>query len=457
MTMLSNTQIRFVKATIFARTAVLAFGILAGFSLPAAAETEETPDYASMSLSGDSGGKRSAAWRAGWAWDATLKIDALRHRGGATPGGGVMSNLDLRLKADLAKTAGWEHATAYLHVLDNRGASINSRHTGSLMGVSNIEAPDPTTTVFHAWLQQNFFDDQFSLLAGLYPVDSEFFTMESASLLIHPSFGALADLALTHGPSIFNHSSFGLRAKWLSADRTLYAMGSLLDGFPASDPEHPALIPNRFNRGHGAFVITEMGWLPDERGHVFEPTEPVSILQTPALVGHEKYTGTSKYAVGLWRYGNHIPDQFEVDANGDPLQSRSQGAYLLAERTLFDLGTAGRDFTTFIRYSASDGSSTSLDNVWNVGARLRGPMASRPNDALAIGWTRSRLAPKYRAAYAASGTDTADSEEMLEITWRAALTPWFALQPVLQAIQHPGGAATTPRATILGARIEVVI
>lgn len=450
-------RIQFTWTLMVTRTSALALGLLAAFSLPAAAETEETPDYAGMSLSGDWGGKRSAAWRAGWAWDATLKIDALRHRGGATPGGGVMSNLDLRLKADLAKTAGWEGATAYLHVLDNRGASINARHTGSLMGVSNIEVPIPTTTVFHAWLQQNFFDDQFSLLAGLYPIDSEFFAMESASLLIHPSFGAPADLALTHGPSIFNHSSFGLRAKWVSADRTLYAMGSLLDGFPASDPAHPTFTPNRFASGHGAFTIAEMGWLPEERGHVFEPTEPVDILQTPALVGHEKYGGTSKYAVGLWRYGNHVPDQFDVDANGDPLQTRSQGAYLLAERTLFGLDAAGRDFTAFVRYSTSDGNSTAFDNMWNIGARLRGPIASRPNDALAIGWTRSHLAPKYRAAQAAAGTDTAASEEMLEITWRAALTPWFALQPVLQAIWHPGGAVNAPRTTILGARIEIAI
>jgi porin len=450
-------RIQFTWTLMATRTSALAIGLLAAFSLPAVAQTEETPDYANMSLSGDWGGERSAAWRAGWAWDATLKIDALRHRGGATAGGGIMSNLDLRLKADLAKTAGWAGATAYLHVLDNRGASINARHTSSLMGVSNIEVPVPTTTIFHAWLQQNFFDDQFSLLAGLYPIDSEFFVVESASLLIHPAFGALADLALTHGPSIFNHSSFGLRAKWLSADRTLYAMGALLDGFPASDPAHPTFTPNRFASGHGAFAIAEMGWLPEERGHVFEPTEPVNILQTPALVGHEKYTGTSKYAFGLWRYGNRVPDQFDVDADGDPLQSRSQGAYLLAERTLFDLGAAGRDFTAFARYSTSDGDSTALDKMWNIGARLRGPIASRPHDALVVGWTRSHLAPKYRAAQAAAGADTADSEEMLEITWRMALTPWFALQPVVQAIRHPGGAAGAPRATILGARIEIAI
>jgi len=448
-----------MKSVIYAcgATIAAAFCLISPGAIAAADEPEETPDYASMSLSGDWDGKRSAAWRAGWAWDAALKIDALRQHGGATQGGGIMSNLDLRLKVDLSKTADWEGTTAYLHVLDNRGASINARHTGSLMGVSNIEVPLPTTSVFHAWLQQNFFNDQFSLLAGLYPIDSEFFAMESASLLIHPSFGAPADLALTHGPSIFNHSSFGLRAKWLSADRTLYAMDSLLDGFPASDPEHPTLTPNRFASDHGAFVIAEMGWLPDEHGHVFEPTEPIKILQTPVLVGHEKYGGTSKYAIGLWRYGNHVPDQFDVDANGDPLQTRSQGAYLLAERTLFDFGTAGRDFTAFARYSTTDGNSTALDNIWNIGARLRGPISSRPNDTLVFGWTRSHLAPKYRAAQTDAGINTAASEEMLEITWRMALTPWFALQPAIQAIQHPVGAAMAPHATIIGARIEIAI
>ena len=368
-----------------------------------------------------------------------------------------MGNLDLRLKADLAKTAGWEGATAYLHVLDNRGASINAKHAGSLMGVSNIEVPVPATTVFHAWLQQNFFDDRFSLLAGLYPIDSEFFAIESANLLIHPSFGAPADLALTHGPSIFNHSSFGLRAKWLSANRSLYAMGSLLDGFPASDPAHPTLAPNRFAGSHGAFSIAEIGWLPAERNHAFDLTEVGRVPATPALADHEKYAGVSKYAVGFWRYSDRVPDQFDVDAYGDPLQSRSQGAYLLAERTLFGLGTAGRDFALFSRYSASEGNSTSLDKMWNIGARLHGLVADRPNDALVIGWTISRLAPKYRAAQAVTGADTADSEKMLEITWRASLTPWFALQPVLQAIRHPGGAATAPRATILGVRIEIAI
>lgn len=416
---------------------LLAAGIalLATLAPMLAGASEAGPDYAKASLSGDWGGSRTAAWHAGWAWDAALKVDTLRSRGGMAAGGRSMSHLDLRLKADLARIADWDGVTAYLNVLDNRGAGINTRQTGSLMGVSNIEVPVPTTRMFHAWLQQNFLDDQFSLLAGLYPIDSEFFAMDSAGLLLHPSFGTPADFALTRGPSIFNNSSFGFRGKWQSDDRTVYAMGALMDGIP-NDPARPRQTAIRFARGDGAFVIAELGWMPN-------------------IVGHENSGRVSKYAFGLWRYGNRVPDQLDADANGAPLQRRSQGTYLLAERTLLGFGDAGRDLTAFGRYSISDGNSTPIDRMWNLGLRLRGPVAGRPEDALVIGWTHARLASKWRTVQAATGTDTAAREEELEISWRGALTPWLALQPNLQSIRHPGGGANAPRATVLGLRVEI--
>ena len=421
------------------------------FALPLAAQTEEPPDYAGATLSGDWGGNRSAAWRAGWSLDGALKIDSMQNRGGGSRGSRSMSNLELRAKADLGKVVGWEDATAYLHVLDNRGTGINAQHTGSLMGVSNIEVPVPTTRIFHAWLQQNFFEDQFSLLAGLYPIDSEFFTMDSASLLIQPPFGTPADLALTRGPSIFNNASFGLRAKWQSADRTRYLMAAVLDGMP-NDPDKPKRTAIRFDQGDGIFSIAEFGWMPLEYGHAFEPTDPARTLPSPAVVAHEKYGGLSKYAIGFWRYSTHMPDLLD-----DNTKRRSQGAYALAERTLFSLGETGRDFTVFARYSRSDGDSTALDRISNLGVRLRGPLASRPNDVLMIGWAQSRLSPKYRTAQSAAGTDTANREESLEVTWRAALTPYFALQPVAQSIRNPGGASSAPRANILGLRVEITL
>jgi porin len=312
-----------------------------------------------------------------------------------------------------------------------------------------------TTRLFHAWLQKGFLDDRFSVLAGIYPIDSEFFTMDSAATLLHPAYGTPADLALTNAPSVFNNAAFGIRAKWLSENREFYAMGALMDGVP-NDPARPKATAIRFARGDGAFVIGEVGWMPLETGHTFEPVDPSRVRQQPEMAAHEKYGGLSKYAIGFWRYGNRVPDQFDVDANSTPLQRRSQGGYLLAERTLFSLGgEAGHDVTAFGRYAFSSGHSIAIDRMWNLGLRVRGPLASRPDDSLAIGWTRSRLAPKWRAVQAAAGADTASAEKAFEITWRAAITPWLALQPNLQHVRHPGGASAARNATLIGARIEL--
>jgi len=430
-------------------------GWLAALALPAAAEAEAAPDYAKSTLLGDWSGSRGELWQRGIALEAGLKVDSLHNRGGATAGSQTVSHLELKLRADLDKLLGWSDAVAYLNTDTDSGAGINARRTGSLMGVSNIEVPVPTTRLFHAWVQKGYLDNRFSVLAGLYPIDSEFFTMDSAATLLHPAFGTPADLALTNAPSVFNNAAFGIRAKWLAENRDWYAMGALMDGVP-NDPARPKATAIRFAPGDGAFVIGEIGWMPLEFGHLFEPVDPSSVRPTPGLLAHEKYGGLSKYALGLWRYGNRVADQVDVDAGGDPLQRRSQGGYLLAERTLFSLGAeAGRDLTAFGRYAFSSGHSTAIDRMWNLGVRLRGPFAGRPDDSVAIGWTHGRLAPKWRAVQAAAGAGTPSAEQSVEITWRIAVTPWLALQPDAQHIRHPGGASTARNATLIGARAEI--
>ena len=68
-------------------------------------------------------------------------------------------------------------------VVGQQGGKFNARHVGSWLGVSNIEVPTNTTKVLHGWLQKNFNDGRVSLLAGLYPIDSEFSVLDSAGVL----------------------------------------------------------------------------------------------------------------------------------------------------------------------------------------------------------------------------------------------------------------------------------
>ena len=417
---------------------------------------EEVPDFAGATLSGDWGGRRSEAWQSGWAFDGTVTVDALRNRGGQRNGGGAMTNIDLRATADLEKLAGWTGATAYVNVLYSGGSRVNASYTGSLMGVSSAEVQVPTARLFQAWIQQNFLNEQFSLLAGIYPIDSEFFAVESASLLIHPAFGPPGDLALTHVPSVFNTAAPGLRAKWLSADRTLYGMAAVVNGV-AGDPGDPKAYFFKASSGGGAFVIGEFGWKPREAGITLHPVEPLDTVPTEPLYEHEKFTGEGKYALGLWRYSKPPPEQYAVDANGDPAQDHAQGGYVLAENTLFGLGEKGRDVSAFARYSWSNGLATAIDRTWNVGVRVRGPLASRPDDVLVIGAVYGGLSSGYRLTQAADGNLTAASENVIEVGWRAAITRYFSLQPVAQWIRHPGGGAETERATVLGVRMQLVL
>jgi porin len=420
----------------------------------AAPAAEAITDYAADTLSGDWGGLRSRLHRAGYATEFIWKIDALS-RGNGNRGDEVMGNLDSKLKIDLERIAGWKDTTAFIHIVGQQGGKFNARHVGSVLGVSNIETPVNATKLFHAWLQKNFADGRFSLLAGLYPIDSEFSVLDSAGVFVQPPYGASAELALSRGPSVFNTSSFGLRAKAVWAEQTLYAQAALLDGVPG-DPNDPRGTHVKFAKGDGSFAIAEFGWLPAEHGHAFERTQPDDVPQSPVMVAHERFESLSKYAAGVWRYTAKADDLFAVDGDGNPLRRPSWGTYLLAERTLFRLdGDPLRRLSVFGRYSLTDGRSSQLRDALNLGLNLKGPLAARPDDVFGIAYTRGRNSRAWRDAQEAAGIATTTAEDAVEITYRAQISRKLYVQPLWQRIHHPGGAQSAPNADILGLRLEL--
>ena len=405
---------------------------VSGFAL---AGEDGSPDFAADTLSGDWGGARTAAAKRGFLFEGLARIDALRNRGGIRNGGRHVTHLDLKLKMDLEKAVGWSGGSAMLNVMHDGSWGPNAQLVGGQMGVSNVEVNAPTTTrLFQAWLQQSLFDDRLAVLAGLYPIDSEFFTVDSAGVFLGPQYGTPADLALTRGPSIFNNSAFGVRAKW-SVAKTVYAMGAVLDGIP-NDPARPRVTAIRFAKGDGSFSIGELGWLPE--------------------ADNEKFKGHAKLAIGAWGYSAKVNDQRDTDAAGNPLQRYQRGGYLLGERTLARLGGSDERYLSgFARYTWTDGDSTAVKDSLNLGLHAKGPVASRPDDIVGFAWTRAGMSRKWRDVQAVPG-DTKASESALELTYRYAVTPFFAIQPNYQYIKHPGGAAA-PSAKLIGVRVDLVI
>ncbi len=416
------------------RTLITAFSCLA-VATPVLAGDEPPPNFAEDTLTGDWGGNRSAAAKKGFEFEGLARIDALRNRGAISNGSRHISHLDFKLTMDLEKAAGWNGGSAMINVVSDGGWGPNARHVGAQMGVTNVEVGAPTTTrLFQAWLQQSFLDDRLALLAGLYPIDSEFFTMDSAGVFIGPQYGTPADLAQTRGPSIFNNSAFGLRAKW-NITKSIYAMGAVLDGIP-NDPARPKRTAIRFAKDDGSFSIGEFGWLPEAE--------------------NEKFKGHAKAAIGLWGYSTKVNDQRDLDAAGNPLQRSQRGGYILGERSLVNLGGEQERFiSAFARYTWTDGNSTPVKNSVNLGLHVKGPVASRPDDVLGFAWSRAGMSQKWRDVQAVPG-DTKSGEDVLEITWRVAVTPWLAIQPNYQQMRNPGGGSA-PKAKLIGARIDVTL
>lgn len=403
------------------------------------AYAEEGDDYAGTTLSGDWSGVRSRWAAAGVNVELGFKADVFRNRGALGNAGQTMWQLDARIHGDLDKLFGWNGMSAYVQILNDRGGRSNGRHVGSFMGVSNLEVDPASARLFHAWIQKEAFDGQLSALIGLYPIDSEFQVIDSAGMFSHPAYGPTADISMTRGPSIFPVSAFGLRLRGQSEDGSIYVQGALLDGVPG-DPAQPKGTHVRFRDGDGSFGIIEAGLR----------SVTAKDAKTPAPPG--------KLAIGVWGYSARVPDLVDVDGNGDPLNRHSRGAYLLGEREVWRIdGDPGRGLTAFVRYSGTDGDSTEIRRALNLGARVIGLFAGRPDDALGIAYTRANIGEKFRQAQAAAGVAATSFEDALEIGYRVQVNKWLVVQPLAQRIRHPGADQSVPNSTLLGARIEVAL
>jgi porin len=410
------------------------FAIALSTSCVAAAET---PDYDANTLTGGWNGLRAEQSARGWDWELGVRVDQMSVvHGGLKRGGRPASHVDFKLKADLEKIAGWSGTTALVNLLDDRGGKVNGDYVGSLLGVTNIEVPVATSRLFQAWIQKEWAEGQWSLLTGLYPIDTEFMVLDSAGVFIQPNYGALADLAMSQGPSIFNNSAFGLRGKWASADRSLYMQAAVLDGIPG-DPDHPVGTRVKFAADDGVMAIMEIG-------------------HQPAAESSEADPGFAKYALGLWSYSTRTDDLVDVDGAGNPVKRRSVGWYALAEKTLVK-GTAIGDISAFARYSQNDGNSIPIEHAINLGLHLKGPFKGRENDVAGLGYSSAIISDKYRTFLRGEGIASNSVEDAWELTYRYQVNGWLALQPAFQYIRHPGADQSVGDAKIIGLRLDIAL
>ena len=349
-------------------------------------------------------------------WEAAATVDTL-HVG--TPSfTSVLGHVDVRANGDAGRLFGWPATSFRVEALADYGGKPNGR-AQTLQGLSNIEVKRNATRLYAAWLQHDF-SAQVDALAGLYDLNSEFYSTEAASLLIHPAFGIGSELSQTgrNGPSIFPNLGAAVRVRARAPDGH-YAQAALIAA-TAGDPAHPGRTVVRISRREGALVVAEAGWqqaADSERG-----------------AGH--------WGIGAWSYTEPVP---RLDGIG---RGRNTGVYALGQSLLHDFG--GERIVGFARAGIAAASVNAIDCALDAGVLVQRAHPDAGPRAWVVGLALARLGRGDIDAQARGGASLSRTEATLEVGARWRLGASLTVQPLLQHVTHAGGRPGS--ATVVGAR-----
>lgn len=405
---------------------------LACFASSAIAEEEKSPEWNAQTLTGDWGGTRSNLYNKGINLEFTHKSDVMDNvSGGIKRGAAWMGHTEARMKMDMEKLLGWDATSAYIHYHSQLGSKFNRDYVGSFIGVDNIETGVNTAQFYHAWVQKNFSGDSLSVLAGLYPIDSEFYVTDTSGVFIQPPYGPGNELSQSgqNGPPIFPIGALALRVKYTPPSKNFYVQGAVTDGVPG-DPNNLRGTHIQLNKGDGTLSIVELGYTPQ---------------------GNEESESFNKTAIGFWRYTARFDDLIDVDAAGNPLRRISKGAYFLAERTLMvKKEQPSQGLSGFVRLGTASQDIHQADWTGSLGLHYHGLIDGRDDDIAGIAVTLNHASDKYRLINSSDSSETS-----MEATYRAQVKPWLSLQPIVQYVRNPNMDTTQQNAWVTGIRTEI--
>ena len=336
-------------------------------------------------------------------------------RGGIKTGTAYMDNFDLMLTADLSK-AGVEGGTLFIYGLYNNGQTFSDRYSGDAQVISNIDS-ERHYRLYEAWYEQRFASDRASIKAGLIDLNSEFDAKENASLFINSAHGIGTEFSQTglNGPSIFPSTSLAVRADLALGNGVKVRVGAF-DAVP-NDPDDQERMSLSWREG--TLYVAETEFATD--------------------------TGL-RVAVGAWAYTS----QFErIDPDADGKVDGNRGLYGLIEASL------GERVRTYARVGTADADINQFENFVSGGVVLDNPLPGRADDQLGLAFAQAINGEPFKDSVRAAGGVPENAETNLELTYRAQITNWLAIQPDVQYVLNAGAVDGLKDPLVLGVRFEL--
>lgn len=397
-------------------------------------------------LGADMGGVRPALAAAGLELGAEYTGETFGVASGGVRRGLVYDGqLMLSVDADLAKLAGWQSAKVHVSGAQIHGSGPSAELLGgNLMTVSNIEAR-PNTRLNTLWLEQSAFDEKIAVRLGQLAADDEFVIGDTATHLLNGTFGwpMLTSADMTAGGPAYPLSAPGVRVQ-VKPINEVAILAAVFSGNPGGegctgDPQICNPHGTTFSLGGGALWMTELQYAPKD-----------GALALPG-----------SYKMGAWRETGTFADQF----TGLPAHRGNYGVYAIADQMVWRrTGTEDEGVSLFLRLGAAPSDRNLVAWYVDGGFGYKGPFAGRRDDVVAFGVAYGRISGDSADADRAAGSPTPvrDYEAVIEISYKAALAPWWMLQPDVQYVLHPGGTVASPNgsgaianAVVLGLRTAI--
>ncbi|MBZ0181848.1 MAG: carbohydrate porin [Melioribacteraceae bacterium] len=296
---------------------------------------------------------------------------------------------------------------------------------GSTQGVSNIETNN-LFKLYDLWIDFQL-NDHFSILAGLFDVNSEFDTKYNSGLFINPSHGIGAEFGLTgiNGPSIYPNTSFGIRTNFTFGHKNYIKLG-IFDAVPGTEEDpYKTYIDLKFN--DGLLLVSEFGY------DCYDDFEFENINDQCMY-----------FAVGIWYFTNK-----HNEVIGTNKHHGNFGFYSFLESRLFLLNQESY-LSGFIRTGLADNDVNQIDLFFSGGLVLNNYFFDE--DQLGLTFASSRYSRKYFNSQSILNENPALYETNIELTYLVNITDFASIQPDIQYFINPSHKSSFKNSLCVGLR-----
>jgi porin len=342
---------------------------------------------------------------------ATYTGEAWRNvHGGLRTGSVYLENLEAAAEVDMERAFGWRGATVRVSGFWNDDDTLSERLVGDIQAVSGKDATGGTR-LYEAWVRQEIGAGRVKL--GVIDLNSDLALNKAALLFVNGAQGLGLDLAQVGrtGPSVFPNTGLGVLAE-IPIDGHWQVKIGAFDGAPGD---------SRIGGDNGALVLAELL--------------------------HESDNET-RFALGLWSHTAKVDAMVRAGE-----RDSSMGGYALVERPLARWGD--RRLDGFARLGLAEPKTEEIAATYSAGLVLSGQLLGFDDEALGVAFTTAQTGRPHRRARAALGAPVDKHETAVELTYRAQVTPWLAVQPDVQYVINPGADPALKNALVVGLRFEM--